>query len=95
MFQIKEKAKEIFLSHGLDEIKFSDGWLQKFCKRMNIKLRHNKDDELLLWILTQFDNNISLSHQEITEKSTALFGNKKFKVWSIYMNKYILNGNFV
>lgn len=75
------KAKELFRANGIGDIKFSEGWLQKFCKRLNIKLRHNGDDRLLLWILAQFDNNVSLSHQEITDKSSKLMGiRKEFKV---------------
>lgn len=67
--------------HGIEDIKFSEGWLQKFCKRCNIKLRHNGDDHLLIWILAQFDNNVSLSHQQITEISSKLIGRKReFKV---------------
>lgn len=80
LLQIKEKAREIFSVYGMKEIKFSDGWLQKFCRKRNIKLKHSEDDQLLLWVLTQFDNNVSLSHQEITEKSSSLIAKKKFKV---------------
>ncbi|KAL0269405.1 UNVERIFIED_CONTAM: hypothetical protein PYX00_007151 [Menopon gallinae] len=75
--EIKMKAKELFMANGIGNIKFSEGWLQKFCKRLNIKLRHNGDDRLLIWILAQFDNNISLSHQEITDKSSKLVGRRK------------------
>lgn len=86
LFQIKTKAREVFASSGIKDIKFSDGWLQKFCKRSNIKIRHNSDDRLLLWILAQFDNNVSLSHQQITEKSSVLVGKmKEFKVFYIFL----------
>lgn len=80
-FQIKARAKQVFSANGVNDMKFSEGWLQKFCKRSNIKLRYNGDDQLLLWILSQFDNNVSLSHQQITDKSSELLGmRKEFKV---------------
>ncbi|BES97450.1 pogo transposable element with KRAB domain [Nesidiocoris tenuis] len=76
--QIREKAVKIYRKAGYNFIKCSPGWYYRWRKRYLLPSstteKREFDDQLICWILGEFDDNKSISHAQLTAQAEAIKG---------------------
>ncbi|KAG8180733.1 hypothetical protein JTE90_004691 [Oedothorax gibbosus] len=69
--EIRAKALQIFQKHGFSNMKCSREWYRNWCRRYGICRSPGKDSQLIRWILTRYDKNLPITHQELVDHTTA------------------------
>ncbi|KAM7313786.1 uncharacterized protein ISCGN_003579 [Ixodes scapularis] len=69
--EVRTRAAEAYRKHGDTTMKCSIGWYSRWSRRFGIQLRYEKDDEILEWVLTQLEQNRSITHHDIQVRAVA------------------------
>lgn len=67
--EVRARAAETYRRFGDNTMKCSIGWYSRWSRRFGIQLRYEKDDEILEWVLTQLEQNRSITHHDIQVKA--------------------------
>ncbi|XP_068083943.1 uncharacterized protein [Anabrus simplex] len=86
--EVRTKGLALYRERGHSGILCSYGWYKRWCDRFGVILRHDGDDEMLEWTLTQLDCNRSLTHHDLQEQARNMWSRKspEFKAssgWAI------------
>lgn len=63
--EVRAIAAETYRKHGDMNMKCSIGWYSRWSRRFGIQLRYEKDEEILEWVLTQLEQNRTITHHDI------------------------------
>nr|CAD7434292.1 unnamed protein product [Timema monikensis] len=77
--EIRSKACELYRAHGHPDIKCSYGWYKKWSDRFQVVRRHEHDDKMLEWVLTQMEQGRTLNHGDLQAQAVLLNKNSQFK----------------
>nr|CAD7442823.1 unnamed protein product [Timema bartmani] len=77
--EIRSKACELYRAHGHADIKCSYGWYKKWSDRFQVVRRHEHDDKMLEWVLTQMEQGRTLNHGDLQAQAVLLNKNSQFK----------------
>jgi len=69
---VQSKARELYLTYGYNDMKCSYGWFKRWSQRFQIQLRYSYDDEIIEWILSRFDGNLSVNAQDLQTYGLSL-----------------------
>uniref|UniRef100_A0A146M589 Pogo transposable element with ZNF domain n=1 Tax=Lygus hesperus TaxID=30085 RepID=A0A146M589_LYGHE len=76
--QIRDKAVKMYRQGGYNGINCSSGWYYRWRKRYMLPSssleRKEFDDQLICWILAEFDDNKSITHAQLISQATAIKG---------------------
>nr|CAD7267496.1 unnamed protein product [Timema shepardi] len=77
--EIRSKACELYRAHGHPDIKCSYGWYKKWSDRFQVVRRHEHDDKMLEWVLTQMEQGRTLNHGDLQAQAVLLNKKSQFK----------------
>lgn len=80
LLQVQAKGLELYRGRGNEGIKCSYRWYKRWCDRFHVVLRHEGDDAMLEWALTQLELGRSLSHNDLQAYALSLTSDNAFKV---------------
>merc|ERR1719361_2036389 len=69
---VQSKARELYLTYGYSDMKCSYGWFKRWSQRFQIQLRYSYDDEIIEWILSRYDENLSVTAQDLQNYGLSL-----------------------
>ena len=69
---VQSKARELYLTYGYSDMKCSYGWFKRWSQRFQIQLRYSYDDEIIEWILSRYDENLSVNAQDLQNYGLSL-----------------------
>lgn len=69
--QIRKKAKEIYSKNT--QFRGSYGWYRQWCQKNGILVKRNCDDEIVEWILSVYDSNIEISHEDVQKRAMEVY----------------------
>ncbi|KAF6204401.1 hypothetical protein GE061_002742 [Apolygus lucorum] len=76
--QIRDKAVKMYRLGGYNGINCSSGWYYRWRKRYMLPSSSSEkkefDDQLICWILAEFDDNKSITHAELISQASAIKG---------------------
>ncbi|PNF42992.1 hypothetical protein B7P43_G09562 [Cryptotermes secundus] len=84
--EVQGKGLELYRRRGNDGIKCSYRWYKRWCDRFHVVLRHEGDDAMLEWALTQLELGHSVSHNDLQVHALSLAADNTFKAssgWAI------------
>lgn len=84
--EVQAKGLELYRGRGNEGIKCSYRWYKRWCDRFHVVLRHEGDDAMLEWALTQLELGRSLSHSDLQVHALSLTSDNAFKAspgWAI------------
>ncbi|KAJ4439801.1 hypothetical protein ANN_07929 [Periplaneta americana] len=77
--EVQAKGLELYRCKGNENIKCSYRWYKRWCDRFHVILRHEGDDAMLEWALTQLELGNSLSHNDLQVHALTLASDTAFK----------------
>ncbi|XP_064471544.1 uncharacterized protein LOC135385883 [Ornithodoros turicata] len=69
--EVRAVAAETYRKYGDTTMKCSIGWYSRWSRRFGIQLRYEKDEEILEWVLTQLEQNRTITHHDIQLRAIA------------------------
>ncbi|PSN36447.1 hypothetical protein C0J52_18052 [Blattella germanica] len=84
--QVQAKGLELYRARGNEEMKCSYRWYKRWCDRFHVLLRHEGDEALLEWALTQLERGHSLTLSDLQVQALNLASHNAFKAsrgWAI------------
>ncbi|XP_021926468.1 uncharacterized protein LOC110833118 isoform X2 [Zootermopsis nevadensis] len=84
--EVQAKGLKLYRGRGNENIKCSYRWYRRWCDRFHVVLRHEGDDAMLEWALTQLELGHSLSHNDLQAHALTLASDNAFKAspgWAI------------
>ncbi len=48
-------------------------WYYKWCAKYDIPVKRNCDEEIVEWILTSYDLNLNVSHEDVQKKALEIY----------------------